>query len=230
MHVTQDFHGLKLSLGWVLEAFLQHVVICLFHLTSPCLRFGLASDLFLEQLQVFSVSLGVQISPGYFLFDCFCSACLLFFDFDLKLLVSLLNLELFLLNPECVFTFGRQLLELNTLLKVYDGILESINPLGIVSDGSNLPGILSSLDFFKFVRQPVFMKISLDDQSFESRFLCILLTELSLHVLEESTGADPDISDFNSCEVNTPTFDDLSHFLEDSLTKALSVLDDFGDG
>ena len=108
-------------------------------------------------------------------------------------------------------------------------MLELLQVLGVVSKRVLLMSIPCSFGVFELMLHSVFLELGFDSESLKHCLLGVLLSELSLHVLEESAGANPDISDLHGCEVDSPTLHDLCHLLDDCFTKALSVLDNFSD-
>jgi hypothetical protein len=117
------------------------------------------------------------------------------------------------------------------LLLVVDNVLSCLlQVLSIFGELLHLHCVIIAFVGFELVRHLLFSKIRLNDKSFESCLLRVLLTELSLHVFEERVRADLNVGDFDGSQVNTPSFDDLRHLCEYSLAKALSVFEDFVDG
>ena len=125
---------------------------------------------------------------------------------------------LFLLNPECVLTLRRQFRDLNLFLVSHNTLFEPLQVLGVISKRVLLMCVPCSLRVFELVLHSVFLELGLDSESLKHCLLGVLLSELSLHVLEESAGADSHISDLNGCEVDSPTLHNLCHLLDNCFT------------
>jgi len=134
---------------------------------------------------------------------------------------------LLLLQSKIVVTFGLLLLDFNVRFQISDvlaGLLQLLSVDSKLLHLFRIPIAFVRLDTMLHFLLP---DCSLHDKPFEGRLLDVLLAELSLHVLEEGAGANPNISHLDSGKMNTPSFCNFGDFFHDSFAESLTILDNF---
>lgn len=94
----------------------------------------------------------------------------------------------------------------------------------------NLVRVCVELCGLKFPVKRVEINTVFNNHFFESCFLDILLSKFGLHVFEERTRKDLDVSDLHGGQMDTPTGNNLGHLTYNLFAKHLTVLYDVVDG
>lgn len=106
-------------------------------------------------------------------------------------------------------------------------LAQFVDPLGRRVD---FPGVVATLFRFHILLKLLEVECVLHSELFQGRLFQLILSELGLHVLEKLAGADLDVEDFDSDEMDAPACDHFTHFSDDTVSQLTPVLDDVVDG